>query len=231
MKQIKIAVAALAIAAGTTAVWAAPAKKAAVTDWSRNVVATPEGGMAMGNPRAKVTLVEYASLACSHCREFAAQGYSPLKGGYVKSGKVRFEYRSFILNGYDLAATTIARCAGPRGFFPVAEAVFAAQPEWIARVNAASEAQVKQLEALPPSKMLPAMARLAGFPAIAASKGLPAAKANMCLADEKAAQRLIDRTNAARALGVRGTPTFFLNGKMLDGHDWASVEAAIKAAL
>ena len=231
MKQIKIAVAALAMAAGTTAVWAAPAKKAPATDWSRTIVATPEGGVAMGNPKAKVTLVEYASLACSHCREFAAQGYSPLKGGYVKSGKVRFEYRSFILNGYDLAATTIARCAGPRGFFPVAEGVFAAQPEWIARVNAMSEAQVKQLEGLPPSKMLPSMARLAGFPAIAASKGLPAAKANMCLADEKAAQRLIDRTNAARALGVRGTPTFFLNGKMLDGNNWASVEAAIKAAL
>ena len=231
MKQIKIAVAALAIAAGTTAVWAAPAKKAPAIDWGRTVVETPEGGMAMGNPRAKVTLVEYASLACSHCREFAARGYAPLKGGYVKSGRVRFEYRPFILNGYDLAATTIARCAGPRDFFPVAEAVFAAQPQWMARVNAAPEAQVRQLEGLPPSKMRPAMARLAGFPAIAASKGLPAARANVCLADQKAAQRLIDRTNAARALGVRGTPTFFLNGKEVDGNDWASVEAAIKAAL
>ena len=230
MKHIKIAVAALAIV-GTSAAWAAPAKKAPATDWTRTVVATSEGGMAMGNPRATVSLVEYASLACSHCRDFAAQGYAPLKGSYVKSGKVRFEYRSFILNGYDLAATTIARCAGPRGFFPVAEAMFAAQPQWMARAMAAPEAQVKQLEGLPPSKMLPVMARLAGLPAIGASKGVPAAKTNVCLADEKATQRLIDRTNAARALGVRGTPTFFLNGKQVDGNDWASVEAAIKAAL
>ena len=88
MKHFRVAVAALTIAGGTTAVGAAPAKKAPATDWSRTVVATPEGGMAMGNPRAKVTLVEYASLACPHCRQFAAEAMTPLKAGYVRSGKV-----------------------------------------------------------------------------------------------------------------------------------------------
>ncbi len=231
MKQIKFAAAALAIAAGSTAVWAAPVKKAPATDWTRTVVVTPEGGMAMGNPKAKVTLVEYASLACPHCRQFAIDAMTPLKAGYVRSGKVRFEYRSHILNGYDLAATTIARCAGPRGFFPVAEAMFAAQPLWMARVKATPEARLKQLEGLPPSKLLPEMARLAGFHAIGASKGVPAARANVCLADEKAAQRLVDWTNGNRARGIRGTPTFFLSGQPVGGNDWASVEAAIKAAL
>jgi protein-disulfide isomerase len=231
MKQLKFAVAALAIAAGSTALWAAPAKKAPATDWSRTVVATPEGGMAMGNPRAKVTLVEYASLACSHCRDFAAQAYAPLKGNYVRSGKVRFEYRPFILNGYDLAATIVARCAGPRGFFPIAEATFATQNQWMARIKATPEARLKPLESLPPEKLFPEMARIAGFQALAASKGLPAARANACLADKAAAQRLLDQTNAGRARGVRGTPTFFLNGKQVDGADWGAVETAIKAAL
>ena len=230
MKQIKFAVVALAVA-GTSAGGAAPTKKAPATDWTRTVVATSEGGMAMGNPRATVSLVEYASLACSHCRDFAAQAMGPLKAGYVKSGRVRFEYRSFILNGYDLAATTVARCAGPRGFFPIAEATFASQSQWLARIKATPEARLKQLEGLPPSKMFPEMARIAGFQAIGASKGLPAARADACLADEKAAQKLLDATNAARARGVKGTPTFFLNRTQVDGNDWASVEAAIKAAL
>ena len=230
MKQMKFAIAALAIVAGT-AVGAAPAKKASAADWSRTVAATPEGGYAMGNPKAKVTLVEYASLACSHCRDFAAQGYGPLKGNYVKSGRVRFEYRPFILNGYDLAATTVARCAGPRGFFPIAEAAFASQAQWMARIKATPEARLKQLEGLPTEKLFPEMARIAGFQALGASKGLPAARANACLADKAAAQRLLDQTNAGRTRGVRGTPTFFLNGKQIDGNDWASVEAAIKAAL
>ncbi len=232
MKSIKLAAAALAVLAGTTALNAAPAKKAAVAvDWTRNVVATPEGGFAMGNPRAKVTLVEYASLACPHCRHFAQEAMGPLKANYVRSGKVRYEYRSYILNGYDLAATTIARCGGARTFFPVAEAMFAAQPQWIARVQAVPEAQLKALEGLPPAKLLPAMAWMAGFSGIAAAKGIPAARSNVCLTDAKAAQRLLDMTNAGRARGVRGTPTFFLNGKQVDGADWASVEAAIRAAL
>ena len=231
MKQMKFAVAALAIAAGSAAGWAAPAKKAAAPDWSRTVVATPEGGMAMGNPRAKVTLVEYASLACPHCRHFAQEAYAPLKRGYVANGKVRFEYRPFILNGYDLAATIVAKCAGPRGFFPIAEATFAAQDQWMARIKATPEARLKQLENLPTERLFPEMARIAGFQVIGASKGLPAARANLCLADKAAAQRLLDQTNAGRARGIRGTPTFYLNGTQLDGADWASVEAAIKAAL
>ncbi|MES2903516.1 MAG: thioredoxin domain-containing protein [Pseudomonadota bacterium] len=231
MKQMKFAVAALALAAGSTAVWAAPAKKVPAADWSRTVVATPEGGFAMGNPKAKVTLVEYASLACPHCRDFAAQAFGPLKNGYVKSGRVRFEYRPFILNGYDLAATTVARCAGPRGFFPIAEAAFANQNQWMARIKATPEARLKQLEGLPTEKLFPEMARIAGFQALGASKGLPAARANVCLADKAAAQRLLDQTNAGRARGVKGTPTFYLNGRQVDGNDWASVEAAIKAAL
>lgn len=230
MTRLTIAAAALAIGV-TGAVSAAPAKKAPVADWTRTVVATPEGGFAMGNPRAKVTLVEYASLACSHCRDFAAQAYAPLKGNFVKSGRVRFEYRPFILNGYDLAATTVARCAGPRGFFPIAEAAFATQDQWMARIKATPEARLKQLEGMPPERMFAEMGRIAGFQALGAAKGLPAARANACLADKAGLQRLLDQTNAGRALGVKGTPTFFLNGKPVAGNDWASVEAAIKAAL
>lgn len=231
MNRMMLAASAIAVLAGTTAVGAQPAKKAPATDWSRTVVATPEGGYAMGNPKAKVTLVEYASLACSHCRDFAAQGYPTLKGNFVKSGRVRFEYRPFILNGYDLAATTVAKCAGPRGFFPIAEAAFASQNQWMARIKATPEARMKQLEALPPEKLFAEMGRIAGFQALGASKGLPAARSNVCLADKAAAQRLLDQTNAGRARGVKGTPTFYLNGRQLDGNDWASVEGAIKAAL
>ncbi len=231
MKQSRIAIAALAMGAGSGALWAAPARKAVAPDWSRTVVSTPEGGMAMGNPRAKVTLVEYGSLACSHCRDFAAQAMGPLKANYVRSGKVRYEFRNFILNGYDLAATSVARCAGPSGFFPIAEATFASQNQWMARIKATPEARLKQLEGLPPAKLFPEMARIAGFQALGARYGVPAARANVCLSDAKAAQVLLDRTNAARAQGVRGTPTFFINGRALEVNEWAGVEAAIKAAI
>ena len=71
----------------------------------------------MGNPKAKVKLVEYGSLTCPHCRHFAETGMVPLKA-YVKSGKVSFEYRNYILNGIDVAATLVARCGGAAALLP-----------------------------------------------------------------------------------------------------------------
>jgi protein-disulfide isomerase len=47
-------------------------------DWTQVVTQTPEGGMLMGNPNAKVKLVEYGSLTCPHCREFDETGVAPL---------------------------------------------------------------------------------------------------------------------------------------------------------
>lgn len=230
MKSIKIA-ALLAVAGLTSSVGAAPATKPVAADWTRTVVTTPEGGFAMGNPKAKVTLVEYASLTCSHCRDFAAQAYTPLKAGYIRRGLVRFEYRSFILNGADLSATLMARCGGARTFFPIAERMFASQTQWIGRIQAARAAADEDMENMSPAEQSLEIARRAGFHSVASANGIAPARVDKCLADVKAAQRLIDGTNAARARGVRGTPTFFLNGSQVAGNDWASVEAAIKAAL
>ena len=103
---------------------AAPAANArpAARDWSHTVVATAEGGFRMGNPAAKVKLVEYGSLTCGHCANFARAGVASLVGTYVRSGKVSYEYRNFILNGLDVAASLVARCGGASRFFPIAAA-------------------------------------------------------------------------------------------------------------
>ena len=74
---------------------AANRRKPAPRDWSRTVAATPEGGFRMGNPNAKVKLVEYGSLACPHCRHFEETGYKPLVQQYVRTGRVSYEFRNF----------------------------------------------------------------------------------------------------------------------------------------
>ena len=63
-------------------------------DWSTVVTPTPAGGFLMGNPNAKVQLIEYGSMTCPHCREFDETGTQPLIDKYVKTGKVGFEYRN-----------------------------------------------------------------------------------------------------------------------------------------
>lgn len=208
---------------------ASPQTKA--VDWAKRVAATTDGGFVMGNPKAKVTLVEYGSLACPHCRALAEAATKPLTNNYIRSGKVRFEFRNYILNGYDLSASVIARCGGPSRFFPAAEAYFATQDQWIARIRAAPRARLDAVEALPDNKKLAAMADIGGLRTIAAAKGIPAAAADKCLANPGNAERLVAMTSAAGDKGVRGTPTFFLNGKRLEANTWPGVEAAIKAAL
>lgn len=223
MRQILIA--------GVAAV-AATAGSAQSSDWRSTVVATADGGMAMGNPKARVTLVEYGSLTCPHCRDFARDGVPPLVANYVKSGKVRFEFRNFVLNGFDLAATMVARCAGPRRFFPATERIYAQQSKWIAQVQATPKPRQDALKTLPKDKQLAEMASMAGLPAIGVASGIPAARINQCLADTNQAETLMAYARKASAEhGVKGTPTFFINGQRVDGADWPTVEAGLKAAL
>jgi len=103
----------------------APRKASKAVDWTKTVVDTPDGGFRMGNPKAKITIVEYGSLTCPHCRHFAETAMKPLLGQYVRTGKASYEYRSLVLNGIDIAATLVARCGGAAHFFPVAEELYA----------------------------------------------------------------------------------------------------------
>ena len=202
------------------------------TDWRSTVVATADGGMAIGNPKAKVSLVEYGSMTCPHCREFASDGVPPLIANYVKSGKVRFEFRNFVLNGYDLAASLVARCAGPKRFFAATERIFAEQSKWIARIQATPPARMEAAKALPADKQIAAMAGIAGLKPLGVASGIPAARIDQCLADKGQAEQLMAFARKAGAeQGVKGTPTFFLNGTRVDAHNWATLEPLVKKAL
>ena len=229
---MKASVLLLLAAAAAMPAAAAPAARAAPArvDWARTVVATPEGGFRMGNPAAAVKLVEYGSLTCGHCANFAKAGMAPLVGAYVRSGKVSYEYRSYILNGLDVAATLVARCGGPGRFFPVADRLFATQGQWMGRITDLTETQKAQLNALPESRRLGRMAEFAGIPQLAARHGIAPAPARRCLADQAALDRLGKMAEAAQAQGVAGTPTFFFNGANIGTHTWATLEPILREA-
>jgi protein-disulfide isomerase len=227
---VRKAVILLLAAAALPAAAAAPGGKAASqpVDWSRTVVATPEGGFRMGNPQAKVKLVEYASLTCGHCANFAKAGMQSLIGTYVRSGKVSYEYRSYILNGLDVAATLVARCGGAARFFPVADKLFATQGQWMGRITDLTEAQKAQLNALPENQRLARAAEFAGIPQLAAQHGITGAQSRRCLSDQAALDRLSKMAEAAEAQGVQGTPTFFLNDGNIGTHNWATLEPILR---
>ena len=215
----------LGLATPPSAATAAPAR-----DWSKTVVATPEGGFRMGNPGAKVKLIEYGSLACPHCRHFEETGYKPLVAKYVRTGRVSYEFRNLLLNAADISISLLAHCAGPAKFFPMSEVVFAAQPQWETKVANLSNSDKAAIEKMTDQQRIMRMADVAGFRPIAARFGLTPAQANRCLADPKGLQRLLDVTQKAESSGVDHTPTFIINGKVTDAALWEDLEPQLRKA-
>ena len=205
--------------------------KVAARDWTHTVTTTPEGGFRMGNPAARVKLVEYGSLACPHCRHFEETGYRPLLGGYVRGGKVSYEFRNIVLNGPDIAVSLLTRCAGPGKFFVMAQAVFTTQPDWEKRVAAMNSADVAALKDMTDRQVFTRYAEVSGMTALAGKFGLTPQRSAQCLADPKGLERLLDITRSANDVGINHTPTFVINGKVNDAATWEELEPALKAAL
>jgi protein-disulfide isomerase len=205
---------------------AAPARKApAAQDWTKVVTVTPEGGHRMGNPNAPLKLVEYGSFTCSSCVNFAAQGMPALTRDYVRTGKASLEYRSFVRDPLDLTAALAARCATPSNFFGLAHRIYAGHSTWSGKVQAMTPDQVKALDRLPVPDRIVRFASIAGFDGMAAQSGVPAAKLKQCLTSKAAMDQLIAmREQAVNKHNLHGTPTFLINGKTSQAHDWTALK-------
>jgi protein-disulfide isomerase len=222
-----------ATGASNAAAGAPAAAPVSTRDWTKVVEATPEGGFRMGNPDAQVKVLEFASLTCPACAAFHMAGMTPLKNQYIAGGRVSYEFRNFVLNGADLAATLLARCQGASGFFPLADAFFTQQQGWLEPFTKLTAEDQRRLQALPPERQVAGFADAGQLDAFVRVRGLPRARYEACLADQQAIAQLerVQR-DAVDRYNVRGTPTFVINGETLDGVlDWPSVETRIKAKL
>ena len=104
------------------------------TSWSATVNETPEGNFVMGNPDAKLKLVEYGSFTCSHCADFAETA-SPEIRERVDTGKMSYEFRTYVRDPIDLTTALLARCGGKDVFYPLSEQFFANQKAMFDKVQ------------------------------------------------------------------------------------------------
>src|SRR3954469_2418976 len=103
--------------------------------WDDVVNMSSAGGFVMGNPNAKVKLLEIGSLFCPYCKRFEDEGSPILVENYVKAGKVSWEFRPYVIHGpIDVAANIVVRCAGMKTFFPLSKALYKDQPTLLAKV-------------------------------------------------------------------------------------------------
>lgn len=225
----------LMLAAMTASVHAAPARhhRPAAVDWTRTVIATPDGGFRMGNPKAKVALVEYFSFTCPHCAAFVGEALPTIRDQYVRAGTLSFEMRPAVRDRADYVAVLLSRCGGPARFFATAEAIFAAQGDWETRAIDYDSGHRTDFQAADAATAMAALAHGAGLDAIAAQHGVPSAALARCFADAKA--QAIVKASTEAAWGTRkigGTPAFLVNDALLGGvYDWAGLQARLADAL
>ncbi len=213
---------------------AAPAGAGTTTerDWTEVVVETPEGGFRMGNPDARVRIVEFASFTCGVCQQFHMDAEQHLKPNYVRTGQVSYEYRPFVLNPWDIIAASIARCEGAERFFVWANELYANHEAWVGPITRVREEQIRALGQLPPEQQLVGAADAAGFSEFVRPRGLPRARFEQCLAPENFERLSRQREQSMADFQVGGTPTFLLNGRKLEGvTSWAQLQPRIAEAL
>jgi protein-disulfide isomerase len=227
---ILFALATAGFSAPAPATLAQAAPVAAKVDWTKTVVATPDGGYAMGNPRAPLAVVEYGSYTCSHCAHFSAEGLPKLMP-YVASGKVRYEFRSFLRNSLDMVVSMVTYCQPAPRFFRMTDMMFARVQDWGKGFSAITPAEQKAWEGKPLGTILPEVSAKGGFTSFMQQRGLPVATTNACLGSPATLAKLqASQKVAYEKYTVQATPTFLLNGAVLDGvSSWETLEPRLKA--
>jgi protein-disulfide isomerase len=170
------------------------------------------GDMSLGDPKAKVKVVEYASASCSHCARFNNDVFPAFKKKYIDTGKVHYTLKEFLTPPNQVAAAgfLMARCVGKDKYFTALDAVYHQQEE---------------------------MFRTGDFRGvllrIAQSMGVTEKQFDACVTDDAAIKALNDRVEkVARDAKITATPTFDVNGKRVKEGEatMAELDAAIAAA-
>ena len=149
----------------------------------------------LGDPGARVTIIEFASLSCPHCAEFHKTRFDWLKENYIDTGKVRFIFRDFPLNRPALLGSMVAHCADPSKYFAYLSLLFKNQEKW-----AFSQ---------PVEEQLVKLARVSG---------MGQEKLLNCLEDEALAEKIIQsRLDSQNTYNIESTPSFLVGDQLIVG--------------
>jgi protein-disulfide isomerase len=150
--------------------------------------------MVLGKEDAPVTIVEYSSLTCPHCAHFHKDVFPALKSEYIDTGKVRYIEREFPLNNAALGGAVLARCVDSSRFYAFTDLLFDKQEDWAFKEDALQRLRLYAKQA-----------------------GLTDADFEKCLDNEALQKKILAVRERGEKEGVKGTPTFFINGKIFNG--------------
>ena len=167
----------------------------------------------LGDPKASILLVEYATLTCPHCGHFNQEIFPKLKAKYIDTGKVYYVFRVFPLSSVDVAVESLARCVPAESYFQFVDLLFNNQMTWD-----------PEYQPLNVHEGILAVARIAG---------MGSEQADKCMQDKAQLERAsrVGQEGQSR-YGITGTPTFIVNGTVHGGqYDWEGLQKELDAML
>lgn len=168
--------------------------------------------MSMGNPDAKVTVVEYASFTCPHCSRFHEEVLGQIKTNYIDTDKINFVYREVYFDRFGLWAGIVARCGGKDRYFGIIDLIYQQQSNWTAGGDPAQIAD--------------------NLRKIGKTAGLGDEQLEACLNDGDTAKAMVAlyQINAS-ADGINSTPTFIINGEKFSNMSYKEFASALDEKL
>lgn len=159
------------------------------------------GEFTLGAADAPITVIEYASMTCSHCAHFhngtpdEEATYTQVKRKYIETGMVKFIFRPFPLDGLALRASMLSSCSGPSRYEAFTKVLFAQQGQWAT--------------ARDPMGELKKIARLGG---------MSGAAFDQCMENEELFKSIVESRQAGtNEYKIGSTPTFIIEGKLYAG--------------
>lgn len=167
--------------------------------------------MSKGNPDSPVTLIEYASFTCPHCRSFHRNVFPELNRDYIEPGLINFVYREVYFDRYGLWAGMVARCGGPLRYFGIVDLLYAQQGEW----TQGSPAEIAE-----------------NLRRIGRTAGLSNEELDACMTDAAMAEAMIATYEAnMEEHEIPGTPAFILNDELHGNMNYTDLSALLDTAI
>ncbi len=165
---------------------------------NHSVLNIKENDFFIGSPDAPVTIIEYASMSCSHCADFHNNTLEELKIEYIDTGKVRFVFRDFPYNYPALAGSMMMRCVPDSARYDYMNALYKLRKSWVFRDNSKTRDELYK---------------------IMQSGGMQKDKFDACLSNVDLENDLLEGVmNAQREFNIRSTPSFIINGNLFSGN-------------
>ena len=165
---------------------------------SKTLLNITEDDFIIGNDDAPITIIEYASMSCSHCADFHINTLPKLIENYVDTGKIKIIFRDFPFNYPALLGSMMVRCIPENVRYEYTQALYQLQSKWVNKENSKTTQELYK---------------------IMQSGGMTKEEFNSCIKNADVENNILQSLMDAQSeFNIKSTPSFLINGLLIEGN-------------